>query len=77
MTVSLAVGDVGMLKVPAANNQNSCVQPSKVQAAVIPVVATAASFWNKTLMFGLGGSGGTGLGKGFGFYGSGFRTDRG
>jgi hypothetical protein len=52
----------------AANN--GCVTPSKVQSAVIPVAATTAKFFNKTVLWGLGGSGGVGFGKGFGMYGS-------
>jgi hypothetical protein len=38
---------------------------------VIPVAAAAAQFWNKTVLWGVGGSAGAGLGKGFGFYGTG------
>jgi len=49
---------------------NNCMMPSKVQSAVIPVAATAAKFWKKTVLWGLGGSGGAGFGKGFGMYGS-------
>jgi YD repeat-containing protein len=49
---------------------NNCVTPSKVQSAVIPVAAIAAKFWNKTVLWGVGGSGGIGFGKGIGIYGT-------
>ena len=50
---------------------NNCVSPSKVQSFVIPHVALpAAQHWNKTVVWGLGGSGGAGFGKGIGAVGS-------
>jgi hypothetical protein len=47
-----------------------CMEPTKVQRAVIPIQAVIARFWNKTLLAGLGASGGVGFGKAVGIYGS-------
>jgi hypothetical protein len=46
------------------------VNPTALQKAGIAIQAAAAKFWGKTILAGLGGSGGAGFGKGMGMYGS-------
>jgi hypothetical protein len=46
------------------------MQPTKVQSALIPMQAAVASYWNKTVLAGVGASAGVGFGKGLGLYGS-------
>ena len=48
----------------------NCITATRVQKAAISVAATAAKFYGKTVLWGLGGSGGAGFGKGIGTYGS-------
>ena len=48
-----------------------CMRPTRVQKIGIALQGTAAKTIGKTLLAGLGGSGGAGLGKGFGFYATG------
>ncbi len=54
---------------PTANTSN-CVTPTTIQTAAISIAQTVASNRGKTVLFGLGTSGGIGLGKGMGMYGS-------
>jgi RHS repeat-associated protein len=67
-------GDVGPGGVPVAigtlHSGENCIQPTTVQKIGIAVQGTAAKFWGKTLLAGLGTSGGAGFGKGVGMYGS-------
>ena len=47
----------------------TCIQPTLAQDAVIKVLGTAASFYNKTIGIGVGGAGGAGniVGTSFGY----------
>jgi RHS repeat-associated protein len=55
---------------PKGSANSVCIHPTDVQRALIPIQAAAASYWNKTLLAGLGASAGAGFGKGLGLYGS-------
>jgi RHS repeat-associated protein len=56
---------------PPLPKTKNCYQPTGVQRALIPIQHTVAGFWNKTVLAGVGASGGVGFGKGWGMYGAG------
>ena len=63
-----AVTEAGVgVKLP---KKGACIAPSAVQRNLLPIQANIAKFWGKTILAGLGASGGAGFGKGIGIYGS-------
>jgi len=53
-----------------ASLANNCVPPTKVQKIAISLATVSAQFLRETVLWGIGGSAGAGVGKGWGIYGN-------